>query len=194
MFKRIICCLTALFLVTGLCAANKNKSKKETKLTKKERKAAKKQSKTDAKIFTAIPGLPAEADNWKQGPNRTWEVNFNNAVLKARAEKKMLYVLASGSDWCPPCKRLKSTVLGNSKFRKMAEKSFVLVFIDFPRNIKLPATQKQHNAMVAKKFPFGGGVPSALIIEPNSLKVAGKISGYKPAKMYIQELSKFAKK
>lgn len=201
MLNKLICCLAALFILTGLYAKDDNTSKKAQKVTKKERKAAEKAEKAADKaeqlnetLPEAIPGLPAEAANWRRGPNRAWEVNFNTAVLKAKTEKKKLYVLASGSDWCPPCKKLKSSVLGNGKFRKLANDSFILVFIDFPRGYKLPVTQQQHNVMVAKKLNFGKGVPSALIVDPVSLKVVGKISGYKPAKDYIKTLKKFASK
>ena len=201
MLNKLICCLAALFILTGLYAKDDNTSKKAQKVTKKERKAAEKAEKDADKaeqlnetLPEAIPGLPPEAANWRRGPNRSWEVNLNTAVLKAKAEKKKLYVLASGSDWCPPCKKLKSAVLGNSKFRKLANSSFILVFIDFPRGYKLPVTQQQHNMMVAKKLNFGKGVPSALIVDPVSLKVVGKISGYKPAKDYIQALKKFTSK
>ena len=195
MLNKLICCFAALFIFSGLFAKDDNTEKKTPKVTKKERKAAEKaeqnREKQENKVPAAIPELPPEAANWRRGPSRTWEVNLNTAVLKAKAEKKKLYVLASGSDWCPPCKKLKSTVLGNSRFKKIADESFILVFIDFPRGYKLPATQQQHNMIVAKKLNFGKGVPSALIVDPASLKVIGKISGYKPAKEYIKALSKF---
>lgn len=181
MFKKLFCCLAVLMLIGGVCAAEKKTSKKPVNAVPKEQDS-----------LEAIPGLPQREANWKGGPNRTWEINFNNAALKAKAEKKKLLVLKSGSDWCPPCKKLKSAVIGNSKFKKMAEKSFILVFIDFPRSIELPETQKMHNAMVSKKFNFGNGVPSALIINPATLKVEGQIMGYRPAKEYLKALQKFA--
>ena len=189
MLKRFLFCLAALMLFSGVYAAEK--SSKNSKAAKKVRKAAEKAA-AKKESLEAIPGLPLREANWKGGPNRSWEINFNDAVMKAKAENKKLFVLRSGSDWCPPCKRLKSSVLGSSKFRKLADSSFVLVFLDFPRKIELPQEQKVHNAMVSKKFAFGGGVPSALIINPETLKVEGKIMGYKPAKDYINALKKYA--
>ena len=192
MLKKLFCCIAVLALAFSVYAAPKKENTKDQKTTKKERKAAKKNAK---KRITppAIPGLPPSASNWKKGPNKSWEIDFSIAVDKAKKSGKRILVLASGSDWCPPCMKLKSTVLNNSKFRKVADESFVLVFLDFPKKTKLPATQKTHNMMVAKKFPFGTNVPSALVIDPVSMKSVGQISGYKPAKKYVEEISKFAK-
>ena len=202
MLKKLLLCFAALFLCVGAWAEDENEEPaEEPKITKKERKAAKKAEKQQAQkaedgdgasSSDALPGLPPDATNWHRGPNMTWEINFNKAAAKAKEEKKLLFVLSSGSDWCPPCKRLKSVVTG-SKFRKIAKDNFVLVFIDAPRMSKLPATQQEHNALVKKKFNFGGGVPSVLIIDPASLKIVGKIGGYKPSKEYIKEVQKYAK-
>ena len=201
MLKKLLLCFAALFLCVGLWAEDDNEEPaEEPKITKKERKAAKKAEKAKAEkkdgegasSAEAIPGLPPDATNWHRGPNMTWEINFNKAVEKAKAEKKQLFVLSSGSDWCPPCKKLKTVVTG-TKFRKIAKDNFVLVFIDAPRMTKLPATQLEHNAMVKKKFNFGGGVPSVLIIDPATLKIVGKIGGYRPSKEYIKEVQKYAK-
>ena len=195
MLKKLFCALAILALMFSVDAASKKKSEKETKTTRKEQKAAKK-NKNKKKIAgpQAIPGLPPAASNWKKGPNTTWEVNFNDAAVKAKQQGKKLFVLSSGSDWCPPCIKLKTQVLGSGKFRKLASENFVLVFIDSPRSIKLPATQVKHNAMVRKAFQFGGGVPSAVIIDPASMKQLGTITGYSgKVKDYIKRVERYAK-
>ena len=194
MLNRLFCCLAALFLFCGTAVSAEKSTAKKSKVSKKERKAAQKSEKqAPAEQAGEIKDLPPRAPNWKGGPNRTWEINFNDAIKKAKAENKKLFVLRSGSDWCPLCKKLKSAVLGNSLFRKIADQAFVLVFIDYPHHIKLPPTQVQHNNIISKKFQFGPGFPSALVIDPATLKVEEKLPGYQPAKKYVQKLQRFAK-
>ena len=53
---------------------------------------------------TNINNLPSAETTWHRGPGREWEVNFNDAVAKAKETKKKVFMLATGSDWCPPCK------------------------------------------------------------------------------------------
>jgi thioredoxin-related protein len=140
-----------------------------------------------------INNLPQAETTWHRGPGREWEVNFNDAITKAKEGKKKVFMLATGSDWCPPCKALKSNVLSHAKFQRVAGKNFVFLWLDFPRRARLPQDQIQHNYTVKQHFPFGNGVPSAVIIDPVSRKVLGKISGYKPLNGYLDELEKYSK-
>ena len=40
-----------------------------------------------------------------------WTDNFTAAVGKAKAEKKPILALFTGSDWCPPCQQLEKNIL-----------------------------------------------------------------------------------
>ena len=68
-----------------------------------------------------INNLPSAETTWHRGPGREWEVNFNDAVAKAKETKKKVYMLAIGSDWCPPCKALKQDVLSHDRFKRAAD-------------------------------------------------------------------------
>ena len=142
---------------------------------------------------TNINNLPSAETTWHRGPGREWEVNFNDAVAKAKETKKKVFMLATGSDWCPPCKALKKNVLSHAKFNRVAGKNFVFLWLDAPRRARLPQDQLLHNHIVKQHFPFGNGVPSVVIIDPVSQKVLGKISGYKPLNDYLYELDKYTK-
>ena len=135
MLKRLIFCFAILLFVCGQANADEKPAKKN-KITKKERKAAEKAAKNSDGDLEAIQGLPPRSSNWKSGPSSDWELNFNNAALKAKSEKKKLFVLRTNSDGNSKCKKLKSTVLANSKFRKFTNNSFVLVFLDCYRVLR----------------------------------------------------------
>ena len=153
-------------------------------------------------ILAAAPAFakPADINNlpqaeflWHRGPDKSWEVNFNDAVSKAKEQNKKVFMLATGSDWCPPCKMLKTKVLSNPEFKQFADKKFVYLWLDSPRQARLPDNQIIHNHIVKNNFPFGNGVPSVVIIDPASKKVIGKISGYKPLDAYINTLKQYVK-
>ena len=140
-----------------------------------------------------INNLPSAETTWHRGPDREWEVNFNDAIAKAKETKKKVFMLATGSDWCPPCKALKRDVLSHDKFKHAAGDKFVFLWLDFPRRAKLPQDQLLHNYIVKQHFPFGSGVPSVVIIDPVNQKVIEKIGGYKPLNDYLKELDKITK-
>ena len=141
-----------------------------------------------------INNLPSAETTWHRGPGREWEVNFNDAIAKAKEQKKKVFMLSTGSDWCPPCKMLKSNVLSHAKFQRIAGKSFVFLWLDSPRRARLPQDQLLHNHIVKQNFPFENGVPSVIILDPVNQKVLGKIGGYRPLNEYLEELGKYTAK
>ena len=73
-----------------------------------------------------------------------WLTDMEQAKAQAKAERKDLLVVFTGSDWCPPCKMLKKTIFMDPEFATITS-DFVLVELDFPRSIELPDEQKAHN-------------------------------------------------
>ncbi len=39
-----------------------------------------------------------------------WNTDYENTLTKAKIEKKGVLLLFTGSDWCPPCKKLHSAI------------------------------------------------------------------------------------
>lgn len=95
----------------------------------------------------------------------SWMTDFEAAKAKAAKENKDLLLDFTGSDWCPPCKRLTANVLGKEEFQKKASEKFVLVELDFPNDkSKLSeATQKQ-NEELQKKYNIQG-YPTILLLD-----------------------------
>ncbi|MDD3155118.1 MAG: thioredoxin family protein [Victivallaceae bacterium] len=137
--------------------------------------------------------LPPRGRSWQRGPDSSWLLHYDEALAKARKEKKLLMILSTGSDWCGFCIRLRQDVLNSGKFRSLASKKLVLLYLDLPKRKPLPEDQRKHNQLVRQKFNFSGGVPSAMIVGPDE-KVLGQLGGYCPAKEYMSRLMKIVNK
>src|SRR5947209_4624292 len=78
-----------------------------------------------------LTGLVA-ARTW--AADSDWLTDLPKALGKAKAEKKLVLMDFTGSDWCPPCKALHKNVLSSKEFEGYAQTNLVLVLVDFPRS------------------------------------------------------------
>ena len=108
-----------------------------------------------------------------------WTDNFTAAVGKAKADKKPILALFTGSDWCPPCQNLEKNILLQPTFKDFAKKHLVTVFLDFPREAKLDDGVKKQNDSLAKKFSVEA-YPTILILSADGEKELWKEVGYTP--------------
>ena len=117
--------------------------------------------------------------------------NLGEALAKAKAEGKLVYVCFSGSDWCGWCIKLEREVLSKSEFIDGVKNDFVLVYLDSPRNKSLLSEYaKKANKGLAKKYGIRG-YPTALILDGEGNTV-GK-TGYRKggAEAYVKHLMKY---
>jgi len=96
----------------------------------------------------------------------TWLTDLSKAQAKAKAEKKMVLVDFTGSDWCPPCKALHKNVLSSPEFLSYAKENLVLVEIDFPRTKPQSDELKKANKELAKKHDIDG-YPTVIVFDSN---------------------------
>ena len=83
--------------------------------------------------------------------------DFDAALKKAAAEKKTVLALFTGSDWCIWCKRLEGEVLSQKAFSDEVGKTFVPVFLDFPRDTSLvKESTLKRNRELAEKYSVRG--------------------------------------
>ena len=106
-----------------------------------------------------------------------WTDNFTAAVGKAKAEKKPILALFTGSDWCPPCQQLEKNILLQPAFKEFAKKHLVTLFLDFPREAKIDESVKKQNDDLAKKFSVEA-YPTILILSADGQKELWKQLGY----------------
>lgn len=95
------------------------------------------------------------------GPGqRSRRAEWHDDPEKAFAEAKELglpvYVLFTGSDWCPPCKILETTIHDDSDFSDFADKNLVLLELDFPKRKSQSAKVKERNSEMASSWGVGG--------------------------------------
>lgn len=122
-----------------------------------------------------------------------WLTDLTKAQAKATAEKKLVLIDFTGSDWCPPCKNLHKTVLTSEEFTKFAKENLVLVDIDFPNSKPQSAELKAANKELAKKFGITG-YPTIVVLDASGKEVFKKVGyGGTSAKDYVADLAKLKK-
>ena len=84
---------------------------------------------------------------------RLWQIDFEAAKAKAKAEKKFLLVDFTGSDWCIWCKRLKAEVFDKSEFQNEAPERFRPGRTGLPVDQEAsPSELKEQNDTLRKKY------------------------------------------
>lgn len=121
-----------------------------------------------------------------------WTTDFAAAKAQAKAEKKLLLLDFTGSDWCHWCKLLHAEVFDKEAFQSEAPKRFVLVELDFPNRKKLPDEVKAQNTKLAKEYKIHG-YPTVLLLDAEGQVIAH--TGYKPGGPhdYMAQLVEFTK-
>lgn len=123
----------------------------------------------------------------------TWLTDLPKAMQQAKAEKKLVLIDFTGSDWCQPCMLLKKNVLATKKFQEYADKKLVLVEVDFPQSHPLPDSLKLANQALAEKYKVQG-YPTVILMDAEGKELNRSLGydGSKPA-AYIENLEKAAK-
>ena len=128
-----------------------------------------------------------------------WSTDVPKSIAKAKAEKKMVLMDFTGSDWCPPCKALHSNVLTSKEFEDYADKNLVLVEVDFPRTKPQTEELKAANKELAKKYDIKG-YPTVIVLDGDGKQLSSNI-GYpspegnaKDPADFIANLEKLKKK
>ena len=119
-----------------------------------------------------------------------WETDFRAAKAKAKAEKKLLLVDFTGSDWCRWCRELQEEVFDQEGFKAEAPKRLVLVKLDFPHAKKLPEELQKQNRELSDHYKVHF-YPTVLVMDAAGEVIAK--TGYCPGglKKYLQQLAEF---
>lgn len=106
-----------------------------------------------------------------------WLTDFKQAQAEAKAQKKLLLMDFTGSDWCGYCMKLEREVFSQPAFEEYAKKNLILLEIDFPRRKELTAEQKQQNQQLAQQFGIQG-FPTIVVFDPDGKPLG--LLGYAP--------------
>jgi len=99
-----------------------------------------------------------------------WGDNFEKALAEAKAQKKLVLLDFTGSDWCGWCIKLHKEVFSKPEFEKYAKDNLVLVTVDFPQTKTLPAEVVAQNDKLQKKYGIEG-YPTIIVLNPEGKKV-----------------------
>ena len=121
------------------------------------------------------------------GYSAYWHTDFGSAQARAYGENRTMFILFTGSDWCPACIRLRDEVLSKPEFLAFADTHLVLLEVDFPRWKQLSGAQSQANRALANKFRIGG-YPRVVLLNSKGEQIGAM--GYREggAEAYIKIL------
>lgn len=130
----------------------------------------------------------------KADPNELpWQTDLAKALQQAKAENKMVLMDFTGSDWCPPCKALHSTVLISKEFADFARTNLVLVEVDFPRSKPQSKELKAANEALSAKFKIEG-YPTVIVLDPDGKELKRQVGyGGESAKEFVAMLAQVKK-
>ena len=112
------------------------------------------------KLKTLLCGLFLLSISFTQAAESDWLTSIEAGMKQAKAEKKLILVEFTGSDWCPPCMMMHKKVFSKDAFITGAKANFVLVILDMPNSNK---ELKKANGELMKKFKVSG-VPTVLLM------------------------------
>ena len=120
-----------------------------------------------------------------------WTDDYAKAVTQARAENKAILLDFTGSDWCGWCMKMKKETLDTPQFTAYAQKSLILVTVDFPHNTPQTPAIKQQNEKLNAKYQ-ADGFPTYVLIDKFGREL-GRQSGYLEGgpTAFIAKFSKF---
>ena len=99
-----------------------------------------------------------------------WTTDYAAALNQAKAQKRKVFLLFTGSDWCPWCQRLEGEILSTSTFVAYAKSDLVLVMLDFPRETQQPPQIAAQNQQLQQQYSIGG-YPSVIVLNSAGQKV-----------------------
>ena len=130
-----------------------------------------------APVVLAQDAPPPPATAAPDAAAALWSKNLDQALAQAKESGRLVFVEFTGSDWCPPCKKLEEEVYSKPEFLDTATREFVLVQLDYPQ--KKPQTPEEvtHNKAVAERFKVDS-YPTALVLDAAGKELV-RHSGYR---------------
>jgi thioredoxin-related protein len=128
-----------------------------------------------------------------QAADLNWGADVPKALAQAKADKKLVLLDFTGSDWCGWCIKFDQETLSTDKFAAYAKAHLELVTLDFPNKKPQSDSLKAANAALQTKYGVEG-FPTFILLNADGKEI-GRQVGYAPggADAFIAELDKFSK-
>ena len=127
-----------------------------------------------------------------QAADLTWGTDLPKALAQAKAEKKMVLMDFTGSDWCGWCIKFEKETLSTQKFADYAKTHLVLVVVDFPNKKPQSDALKAANKALGEKYVVEG-YPTFVLLNADGKEI-GRQVGYLRGgpEAFIAKLKKFS--
>ncbi len=99
-----------------------------------------------------------------------WGEDYDKALAQASADKKMVLLDFTGSDWCGWCMKLDKEVFSKPEFKNYAKENLVLVEVDFPQSKHQSKKVKEQNAKLQQEHGVRG-YPTIVVLNAEGKKV-----------------------
>lgn len=107
-----------------------------------------------------------------------WRNDYEKTLATAKADRKCVLIDFSGSDWCGPCIALRRNVFDQPAFAEYADRSLILLEIDYPRTKLQPDAVKKQNEVLKHQYRIDKlGYPTVVLLDPDG-RVLGQFTGY----------------
>jgi protein disulfide-isomerase len=113
-------------------------------------------------LIALIPSPAPAAEGWGD--------NYQKAEAQSKAEKKLLLLDFTGSDWCGWCIKLNKEVFSKPAFKEYAAKNLVLMEVDFPQIKPQPNSLKAQNEKLQAKYKIDA-YPTIVVLNEQGKKV-----------------------
>lgn len=105
-----------------------------------------------------------------QAVEGVWTTDVPKAVARAKAEKKLVLLDFTGSDWCGWCIKFHKEVFSTGEFVQYAQKGLVLVELDYPNAKPQSDALKKANAALQAKYKVDG-FPTLVVLNGDGKEV-----------------------
>ena len=121
-----------------------------------------------------------------------WIENFEEAKQAAKQAKLPIFVLFTGSDWCPWCVKLEEEVLATPEFKAFAQEKLILFKADYLRGKPMPPNLKAQNDELKNRLGVQG-FPTVFLLDAEGQKLGQ--TGYQRGggSAYVDHLKKLLK-
>ena len=116
-------------------------------------------------LCATIISLGAMANSFEE-----FQTSAKEAFTEAKEDKKIVFALFSGTDWCPPCMRLEKNVISKSEFTKALNDKYVFLLLDFPRYRRLKEATARQNNLLLDKYKVES-FPTIVLIAPDGTEL-----------------------
>lgn len=106
-----------------------------------------------------------------QADNDGWTTDYKKALEEGKAQKKLVMLDFTGSDWCEWCIKLKKEVFSQPKFKEYAAKNLILVELDYPIQKPQSVEIKKQNAQLLDKYNSEGLFPTIILLNGDGKRV-----------------------